>query len=194
MVTLPKLTLEGMTEICGCTPVPLREIVGGELAALLTTLMLPATAPVAAGEKLTESGRLWPGASVAPPENPVTTNPAPAAETCEMFTLLVPEFVSVTACEVELPTNVLPKLRLDTLVESRKDCVWLELEGAPAPETPMETCPPLLWPGVTRMLPLKVAVASGLKTTWKARLPRGPIDTGIAGAMTTNSRRLLAIC
>ena len=141
---MPNITLDGMTEICGCTPVPLSEIVMGELLALLTTLTLPATAPVAAGEKLTVSGRLCPGARVTPPENPVTTNPAPEEAICEMFTLPVPAFVKVSACEVELPTSVLPKLRLDMLAESRKDCVWLELEEAPTPETPMEIGPPLL--------------------------------------------------
>ena len=46
-VTLPKLTPDGMTEICGCTPLSLREIAAGELVPLLTTLMLPATAPAA---------------------------------------------------------------------------------------------------------------------------------------------------
>ncbi len=57
-VRLPKLTLDGVTEICGCTPVPLKEIVAGELVALLTTLMLPATAPVAAGANFAVSERL----------------------------------------------------------------------------------------------------------------------------------------
>jgi len=57
-VTLPKLTLEGITEICGCTPVPLRAIVRGELVALLTTLMLPTAAPALAGAKFAASGRL----------------------------------------------------------------------------------------------------------------------------------------
>lgn len=57
-VTLPKLTLAGMTEICGCTPLPLREIVTGELVALLTTLMLPRAAPTLVGLKFAESGRL----------------------------------------------------------------------------------------------------------------------------------------
>lgn len=56
--TLPKLMLEGMTEICGCTPVPLKEIVAGELVALLTTLTLPATAPTDDGANFAVSERL----------------------------------------------------------------------------------------------------------------------------------------
>src|SRR2546425_2770193 len=35
--TLPKLTVAGVTESCGCTPVPLRAMVLGELGALLTS-------------------------------------------------------------------------------------------------------------------------------------------------------------
>jgi hypothetical protein len=55
---LPKLTLEGVTEICGCVPVPLNEIVAGELVAVLTTVMVPAAAPATAGAKFAVSGRL----------------------------------------------------------------------------------------------------------------------------------------
>ena len=55
---LPKLTLDGVTEICGCTPAPLREIVAGELVAVLTTLTLPATTPTDAGANFAVSERL----------------------------------------------------------------------------------------------------------------------------------------
>ena len=47
---LPKLRLDGATEICGCAPVPLREIAKGELVAVLTMLMLPTAAPALAEE------------------------------------------------------------------------------------------------------------------------------------------------
>jgi len=57
-IRLPNGTLEGVTLICGCTPVPLRDMVRGEFVALLTTLMLPATAPALAGVKFTDRGRL----------------------------------------------------------------------------------------------------------------------------------------
>jgi len=36
-----KLMLVGITVICGCTPVPLRETTAGEFVAVLTTLMFP---------------------------------------------------------------------------------------------------------------------------------------------------------
>src|SRR5712691_8216459 len=47
--TLPKLALGGVTESCGCTPVPLRAMVLGELGVLLTSERLPDTLPVVAG-------------------------------------------------------------------------------------------------------------------------------------------------
>ena len=96
-VTLPKLTLAGITEICGCTPLPLSEIVVGELVALLTKLRLPAALPDVAGAKLTLSERFWPAARVTVPVKPLTVNPAPVMATCERLTLAVPVFASVIA-------------------------------------------------------------------------------------------------
>jgi hypothetical protein len=56
MTTLPKLALDGLAEICGSVPVPpasipvpLREIVSGELDAPLVTIKLPETAPTDCG-------------------------------------------------------------------------------------------------------------------------------------------------
>jgi len=144
--------------------VPLREIVNGELVALLTTLMLPTAAPALAGVKFAVSGRLWPAARVTAPGNPVTVKPTPVAATCETLTLPVPVFVRVKGCEVALPTSRLPKLRLDVLADSKEVCVGLELEGKPLPETGIEICPPPLWPVVITMLPVNVVAALGVKT------------------------------
>jgi hypothetical protein len=57
-VTLLKLTAEGTREMTGCTPLPLREMVAGELVALLTALREPAKLPTLAGAKVMERGRL----------------------------------------------------------------------------------------------------------------------------------------
>lgn len=57
-VTFPKATLEGITVIRGFTPEPLIGIVAGEFVAVLTTLTLPETLPVAVGAKLAVSERL----------------------------------------------------------------------------------------------------------------------------------------
>jgi hypothetical protein len=94
--TLLKVTLLGITEICGCTPLPLNEIVAGELVALLITLRLPVVLPAVAGVKLTVSVKLWPAARVMAPEKPLTANPAPVMAACETLTLPVPVFVTET--------------------------------------------------------------------------------------------------
>jgi len=96
-VTLPKPTLAGITEICGCAPLPLSGIVVGELVALLTKLRLPVALPVVVGVKPTFRGKLWPAARVTAPLNPLTLNPAPVTATCERLTLAVPVFVSAIA-------------------------------------------------------------------------------------------------
>lgn len=117
-VTLPNPTLEGVTEICGWMPVPLNEITAGELAAVLTTLILPNAVPAAVGAKPAVSARLCPAARVTAPKNPVTLNPVPVAVTCEMLTLPVPVFFSVTLCTALVPVKWLPKLNDTGAAES----------------------------------------------------------------------------
>ena len=144
---------------------PLSEIAVGEFVAVLTTLIVPVAAPVAAGAKLAVSGRLWPAARVTPPEKPDTLNPVPAAATCEMLTLPVPVFVSVMGCDVELPTSVEPKLRPLVLEESKYVCAGLDEEGAPVPVTLMVEEPTFLRFVLITICPLNVSAASGLNTT-----------------------------
>ena len=120
-VTLPKLTLTGITEICGCTPLPLSEIVAGELVALLTTLRLATALPAVVGAKLTVTVRLCPAGRVTAPGKPLTRNPAPTMATCETLTLPVPVFVSVIACGAVLPIRTLPKFMLFALGRSKYD-------------------------------------------------------------------------
>src|SRR5258708_33501010 len=100
--TFPKATLEGITEIRGFTPVPLTGIVAVELVAVLTTLTLPETLPVAIGAKLAFRERLCPVASVAAPEKPLPLNPTAVIVTCEILTEPVPLLVSVNGSELEL--------------------------------------------------------------------------------------------
>ena len=116
---LPKLRLAGETESKGCTPAPLREIIAGELVAVLAMLTLPATLPGDAGAKFTASERLCPAARMADPENPLTLKPAPVATTWETVMLPVPALVSVSACDAELPTRRFPNDMLPTLEESK---------------------------------------------------------------------------
>jgi hypothetical protein len=108
--TLPKLTLEGVTEICGCIPMPVRETVAGEFVALLTTATLPARLPVEAGANVTLNEVDWPAARLSGSVIPLVLNPAPAALTCEMETLELPVLEIVTLCVALVPVVRLPKL------------------------------------------------------------------------------------
>src|ERR1700675_519835 len=108
---LPKLTLEGVTEICGCVPVPLSEIVVGELAALLTTATLPERLPVEVGAKLTLKDVDWPAARFSGSVIPLLLNPVPIALTCEMETLEFPVLEIVTLWVALVAVVRLPKLR-----------------------------------------------------------------------------------
>ena len=109
-LTLPKLTLEGVTEICGCVPVPLSEIVAGELVALLTTVTLPARLPAEAGANVTLKEVDWPAARFSGSVIPLVVKPAPVALTCEMETLEFPVLEIVTLCVALVPVVRLPKL------------------------------------------------------------------------------------
>lgn len=96
-------------------------------------------------------------------------NPVPAAATCEILTLPVPVFFKVTACDAELPTGILPKLRLLTLEESKYD--WVDVDDVPVPDTEIVaiwlSC--LLVP--TTMLPLYGSAAFGMNATLIVVLP-----------------------
>jgi hypothetical protein len=64
IVTLPKLTLVGLAEICGWVPVPARAMVSGEPGPLLETDMLPVMLVALVGEKVTLKEAVWLGLSV----------------------------------------------------------------------------------------------------------------------------------
>ena len=87
---MPKFAEVGWTEMSGCTPVPERDTVEGELVALLITEKLPETLPVVGGVKLTPKERLCPGARVTLPEKPVTAKAVPDTVIWEIVTLPVP--------------------------------------------------------------------------------------------------------
>src|SRR5437870_9788606 len=81
--TLPKLTLEGATESCGCTPVPLRAMVLGELGALLTSETLPDTLPMAVGANCTLRSEDRRVGRVRGRVRPVLLKPGTETEACE---------------------------------------------------------------------------------------------------------------
>jgi len=51
--TVPKLTLDGLAEICACVPVPLNAIFSGEPAPVFVTEIVPVAAPEAVGVNVT---------------------------------------------------------------------------------------------------------------------------------------------
>src|SRR3989442_149357 len=111
--TLPKLTLAGVTESCGCTPVPLRAMVLGGLGALLTSETLPDTLPVAAAANCTLKALDWPGARVSGRVRPVMLKPGPETGACEPFTVGLPVFVSTTLWILVVAAVTLPKLMFE---------------------------------------------------------------------------------
>lgn len=109
-VTFPKLTLAGVTEICACAPVPLSAIVAGEFVALLVTVTLPERLAAVAGANVTLNVMDCPAASASGTVNPATLNPVPLSLICEIVTLELPVFFSVTLCVALVPVTTLPKL------------------------------------------------------------------------------------
>ena len=89
---------------------PESAIIRGELAALLTTVMLPARLPVVAGENPTRKDVDWPAARLKGSPIPALVNPAPLSVICEIETLEFPVFEIVTVCVALVPAVTLPKL------------------------------------------------------------------------------------
>ncbi|MGD1212835.1 MAG: hypothetical protein ABR973_15955, partial [Candidatus Acidiferrales bacterium] len=88
-LTLPKLTLDGVTVSCDCTPVPLKAIGVGEPGALLVSEMLPEAVPEEVGAKTALNVVLLPG-EIVWAEKPVTLNPLPATLSCETVRFALP--------------------------------------------------------------------------------------------------------
>jgi hypothetical protein len=93
------------------TPIPDREMLAGELVALLLTVILPVAAPLAEGANVEVSAVVCPGARVTPLA-PVELNPAPAIITCAMVTLEFPALVIVMFLALLLDTFTFPKFKL----------------------------------------------------------------------------------
>src|SRR5437870_12821989 len=91
--TLPKLALGGVMESCGCTPVPLRAMVLGELGALLTSETLPDTLPVAVGANCTLKVLDCPAGRVRGRVGPGMQRPAPVKVPCATVRLALPALV-----------------------------------------------------------------------------------------------------
>lgn len=109
-VRLPKLTLDGVTEIPACVPVPVSATVVG-LERLVEIEMLPETLPTLVGAKTALKVIVAFGATVCATK-PATLRPVPVALADETTRLAVPVFFSVIACVALVPSATLPKLTL----------------------------------------------------------------------------------
>jgi len=95
-----------------CTPVPVIEIVAGELVALLATVTPPVTLPVEVGAKVTFKAAVCPGARTVAEDTLLALKPAPVVLTLEMVRFELPEFVRVTPRVLVALVSMLPKLKL----------------------------------------------------------------------------------
>jgi hypothetical protein len=75
-------------------------------------LMLPLAAPLAMGANSTVNDVLCPAFNVIGRVQPLRLNPLPLAAAAEMVRAVPPELVSVSERDFELPTWILPKLKL----------------------------------------------------------------------------------
>lgn len=104
VITLPKFTLDGFADNCGCTPVPLNGMDAGDPGALLVSEMLPEALPVAPGANFTVKEVLPPAAIVAGMARPEMLKPFPEAVACVMTVLAFPGLLKVIVAVALLPT------------------------------------------------------------------------------------------
>src|SRR5438128_8293385 len=103
----------------GWVPLPARVIVVGELAASLTSEMLPDTLLVAVGANCTLKVLDCPAARVSGNVGALMLKPAPVKLACAMVKLALPELVKVRFCTPVLPTSTLPSQAHTCELESR---------------------------------------------------------------------------
>jgi len=92
-----------------------KEIVDGELVALLVTVALPGRLPAEAGVNVTFRVAFCPGVRICPDETPLAVYPAPEILTPDMVTFEFPALVNVTPRVLLPPMVTLEKPKLDVL-------------------------------------------------------------------------------
>ena len=143
--------------VADVTPVPDREMLAGELVALLLTVILPLADPLADGANVEVNVVVCPGARMIPLAL-LESKPAPATSTCEMVTLELPAFVSVTFCVPLLDTFTLPKFKALELELSNNVAVAVTVSEAAL----LVTVPALLLTVTENCEPLSVVVVAGV--------------------------------
>jgi hypothetical protein len=151
VVTLPKAAVVGVADNCGCVPVPLREIVSGELGALLMTVIVPVTLPAALGPNTALNVADFPAPMVTGAAIPEVLKPAPEAVTEEIVTVAPPPFVRLMLCELFVPVATLPNAAV-VGEAANCGCVPVPLKGIVSGEF----CPLLMIEMVPLALPAVV--------------------------------------
>lgn len=155
-----------------CIPVPESEMLIGEFVALLVTVTVPDTVAADPGVKVTPRVAVCPAPIICPAATPDALNPAPVALTVPIVTVELPLFVSVTLCELLLPTATLGNVRLDALAPSKNEGTTPVpdsgiVSGEPAAlftsDTDPETAPPLVGANATlKVVLLPPAIVAGV--------------------------------
>jgi hypothetical protein len=155
----PTLVKLGATHVLkfDCTPVPLTEIVAGELVALLVTVTVPVTPPVDVGAKVTFKAADCPAARTVLEETLLVLTPAAEALTPEIVMLELPVFLSVTPRVLVEPVSMLPKLKLVGLaVSARVEALTVSVAAL------LVTLPRLLLTATVNNSPLSALVVAGV--------------------------------
>lgn len=112
-VTLPNERLVGLDpKAPNATPVPDKTLVSVEFDASEVIVIVPLALPLVCGAKATVRVVLCEALSVSGVVIPLSSNPVPLTEACEMFTLDPPLLVRVTVCDCLAPMVTLPKSSL----------------------------------------------------------------------------------
>lgn len=146
-------------------------MVVGELVALLVTVTLPETLPVAVGANATVKEVDWLAARVRGSPSPVTLKPLPVTLSFERVTLALPLLLSVTVCVALEPVVTLPKLSEVGEAEIWRTC------ATPVPDSGTDTdAVGELFPSVS--VPENVPAAVGAKLTVHAAEPPAATVSG----------------
>jgi len=185
-VTLPRLALVGVMARPACNPVPETGIT--VLApSELVTVMFPLTVSEVDGLNLTVSDVACPGVSVVGNVKPLVVTSFALTLSCEIVTLLLPLFVSVTVFEFDVPAFTLPKLTLVGLADIVTDAAT----PVPLRETVLGEFGALL---TIFIVPLRLPAVVGAKVALKVVLCPAARDAGVVKPLALYAAPLIVIC
>jgi hypothetical protein len=173
------LAVQERTTDSAPVPVPDTETVAGEFVALLAIVTVPVTAPADVGSNVMLSVAVWLGVNTNPAATPLALNPAPVTPTLEIVTFEFPLFVSVTVCDVLVPSVTFPKLTVVGLAPSN----FVAATPVPLSGIVNGELDPLL---VREMDPLTLPAEVGANATLNEVLPPAAIVVGVESPLMLN--------